>query len=171
MGLGTILADAWNGIRRNLSMALAVVLVTLVSMYLLGLGLLAQRQADQMKGYWYDRVQVSIYLCTDTSAQPNCDGGAVTDTQKSTIESQLDDLRPLVQNVYLSRSRRRTTGSGSSSRTARSRRTCASVTSRSPTGCNCPTPVATTSSSPRSRARPAWPASRTRRRSSTGSSR
>ncbi|WP_068398531.1 permease-like cell division protein FtsX [Kribbia dieselivorans] len=100
MGLGTIMADAWNGIRRNLSTALAVVLVTLVSVYLLGLGLLAQRQADQMKGYWYDRVQVSIYLCTDTSAQPNCDGGAVTDAQKSTIESQLDELRPLVENVY-----------------------------------------------------------------------
>ena len=100
MGLGTVFADAWEGIRRNLSMALSVVLVTLVSVYLLGLGVLAQRQADQMKGYWYDRVQVSIYLCTDTSAQPNCDGGAVTDEQKDTIQAQLDELRPLVENVY-----------------------------------------------------------------------
>ena len=50
-------------------MAVSVVLVTMVSMYLLGLGLLAQRQADTMKGYWYDRIQVSIFLCTEDSAR------------------------------------------------------------------------------------------------------
>ena len=61
------------GLRRNISMAVSVVLVTMVSMFLLGLGLLAQRQADTMKGYWYDRIQVSIYLCTPNSLEPNCE--------------------------------------------------------------------------------------------------
>ena len=56
-------------------MAVSVILVTMVSMYLLGLGLLAQRQVDTMKDYWYDRVQVSIFLCTDKSSQPNCASG------------------------------------------------------------------------------------------------
>lgn len=96
---GFILSEVGTGLRRNLSMALSVVLVTMVSMFLLGLGLLAQRQADTMKGYWYDRIQVSIYLCTKDSLQPNCQGKAVTDAQRSTIESQLKSM-PEVKNVY-----------------------------------------------------------------------
>ena len=56
MHLRFLLSDVWTGLRRNLSMAISVVLVTMVSLYLLGAGLLAQRQADLMKGYWYDRV-------------------------------------------------------------------------------------------------------------------
>ncbi|MBC7310398.1 MAG: FtsX-like permease family protein [Actinomycetales bacterium] len=94
-----LLQEIWTGIRRNLSMTVSVVLVTMVSMYLLGLGLLAQTQADTMKGYWYDRVQVSIYLCTDTSLRPNCTSGAVTEEQKETLLAQLNAL-PEVQQVF-----------------------------------------------------------------------
>ena len=74
-----LMSEVGSGLRRNVSMAVSVVLVTMVSMFLLGLGLLAQRQADTMKGYWYDRIQVSIYLCTENSLQPNCEGRAVTE--------------------------------------------------------------------------------------------
>ena len=91
--------EVWNGIRRNLSMTVSVVLVTMVSMYLLGLGLLAQRQADTMKGYWYDRVQVSIYLCTDNSSRPNCGTGAVTEEQREVLRTQLEAL-PEVEQVF-----------------------------------------------------------------------
>src|SRR5699024_10528557 len=96
----SVLADAWEGLRRNKSIAISVVLVTMISMYLLGVGLLAQKQVDQMKGYWYDRVQVSIYLCTETSSQPNCASGAVTDDQKESIAAQLEEMKPLVKDVY-----------------------------------------------------------------------
>ena len=51
MRLGFILGEIWTGLRRNLSMAISVILVTMVSVFLLGLGMLAQRQADTMKGY------------------------------------------------------------------------------------------------------------------------
>ena len=94
-----LLSEVGSGLRRNLSMAVSVVLVTMVSMFLLGLGLLAQRQADTMKGYWYDRIQVSIYLCTENSLQPNCEGRAVTEAQKTAIQSQLDAL-PEVEEVF-----------------------------------------------------------------------
>lgn len=95
-----VFADAWQGLRRNKSIAISVVLVTMISMYLLGVGILAQRQVQTMKGYWYDRVQVSIYLCTDTSSQPNCAQGAATEEQKQTIEAQLEESKPLVKEVY-----------------------------------------------------------------------
>ena len=95
-----VLADAWEGLRRNKSIAVSVILVTMISMYLLGVGLLAQKQVDQMKGYWYDRVQVSIYLCTGTSSQPNCSSGEATEEQKDSITAQLDEMKPLVKEVY-----------------------------------------------------------------------
>jgi cell division transport system permease protein len=94
-----LFSEVGSGLRRNLSMAISVVLVTMVSMFLLGLGLLAQRQADTMKGYWYDRIQVSIYLCTADSRQPNCEGTAVTDAQKAAIQRQLEAL-PEVKAVF-----------------------------------------------------------------------
>lgn len=100
MRLQFILSEIWIGLRRNLSMAISVVLVTMVSMYLLGLGLLAQRQADTFKGYWYDRVQVTIFMCTEDSGEPACDKKAVTEEQKDAIKAQLDQMRPLVKNVY-----------------------------------------------------------------------
>lgn len=53
-----------------------------------------------MKGYWYDRVQVSIYLCTETSAQPNCATGAATEDQRESISTQLEEMDPLVEEVY-----------------------------------------------------------------------
>ncbi|XVX21502.1 permease-like cell division protein FtsX [Actinomycetota bacterium] len=100
MRLQFLLSEIWIGLRRNLSMAISVILVTMVSMYLLGLGLLAQRQVDTFKGYWYDRVQVTVFLCTEDSGQPNCDGKAVTDEQKETVKTQLESMKPLVKNVY-----------------------------------------------------------------------
>lgn len=94
-----LLGEIWNGLRRNMSMAISVILVTMVSVFLLGLGLLAQRQADTMKGYWYERIQVSIFLCMEGSPDPNCEGAAATEAQKETLRSQLEAL-PEVQTVY-----------------------------------------------------------------------
>ena len=94
-----LFSEVGSGLRRNVSMAVSVVLVTMVSMFLLGLGLLAQRQADTMKGYWYDRIQVSIYLCTADSRQPNCENTAVTEAQKAAIQRQLEAL-PEVKQVF-----------------------------------------------------------------------
>ncbi|GAB6898713.1 permease-like cell division protein FtsX [Kineosporia succinea] len=90
------------GLRRNIAMAVSVVLVTVVSLFLVGLGFLAQRQVDTMKDYWYDRVQVSIFLCGDVSTAASCADGAVTDAQKEQIQADLNapSLQPYVKQVY-----------------------------------------------------------------------
>jgi len=95
-----VLSELWVALRRNLSMSISVALVTMVSVLFLGLGVLAQRQVDTMKDYWYDRVQVSIFLCTAKSDLPNCATGSVTQSQRKDIRTQLDAMRPLVKNVY-----------------------------------------------------------------------
>jgi cell division transport system permease protein len=100
MRLQFILSEIWIGLRRNLSMAISVALVTMVSVLFLGLGVLTQLQVDTMKDYWYDRVQVSIFLCTAKSDLPNCSAGAVTGSQRREIRSQLVAMKPLVKNVF-----------------------------------------------------------------------
>ena len=100
MRIQFILSEIWIGLRRNLSIAISVMLVTMVSVYLMGIGFLAQGQVDTLKGYWYDRIQVSIFMCGKDSLDVNCDGKAVTDEQRDALRSQLDEMKPLVKNVY-----------------------------------------------------------------------
>ena len=96
-----IFSEVLVGMRRNVSMSISVALVTMVSVLFLGMGVLAQRQVETMKDYWYDRAQVSIFLCTDKSDLPNCSAGLVTDSQRADIQSQLAEMKPLVKNVFL----------------------------------------------------------------------
>jgi cell division transport system permease protein len=100
MRIQFILSEIGIGLRRNLSIAVSVMLVTMVSVYLMGIGFLAQGQVDTLKGYWYDRIQVSIFMCGKDSLDVNCDGKAVTDEQRDALRSQLDEMKPLVKNVY-----------------------------------------------------------------------
>lgn len=98
---GFLLGEVGGGLRRNASMVVSVVLVTMVSLFFLGIGLLAQQQVDTAKGYWYDRVQVSIFLCTpDSTNAAGCTGGAVTQDQRDRVERDLEALQPLVTEVY-----------------------------------------------------------------------
>src|SRR5690349_3154417 len=102
MRLQFIFDEIVIGLRRNVAMAVSVVLVTLVSLFLLGLGFLAQRQVETMKDYWYDRVQVSIFMCGKDSEEASCSGGEVTQAQKDQIMADLKSpqLASYVDKVY-----------------------------------------------------------------------
>jgi cell division transport system permease protein len=102
MRLQFILTEIFQGLRRNLSMTVSLILVTVVSLFLLGLGMLSQRQVDAMKDYWYDRVQVSIFLCGQDSDAPSCADGEVTQAQKDQIEADLNSaqLAPYVERWF-----------------------------------------------------------------------
>ncbi|MFI5085380.1 MAG: permease-like cell division protein FtsX [Actinomycetales bacterium] len=90
MRLAFILGEIGSGLRRNMSMVVSVILVTFVSLTFVGAAGLLQMQISQMKGYWYDRVQVAVFLCGDTSSSPNCAAGPVTAEQKANIQALLD---------------------------------------------------------------------------------
>ena len=81
-------------------MAISVVLVTMVSLLPVGLGLLAQRQVDTIKDYWYDRVQVSIFLCGEDSLTPTAPAARSRQAQKDALKAQLEQMKPLVKNVF-----------------------------------------------------------------------
>jgi cell division transport system permease protein len=81
-------------------MTIALVITFAVSLGLFGGALLVRDQVDVMKDYWYDKVQVSIFMCTKNSDAASCSAGAVTPAQKDQIEEDLATLKPLVEEVY-----------------------------------------------------------------------
>ena len=82
MRAGFILSEVGIGLRRNLTMTFAVVVTVAISLSLLGIGLLSNSQVRVMKDYWYDKIEVSVYLCGSLSDSPSCAGGIIT-TQRS----------------------------------------------------------------------------------------
>jgi cell division transport system permease protein len=99
MRAGFLLSEVRIGLRRNLTMTFAVIVTTAISLSLLGIGLLSNAQVNAMKDYWYDKIEVSVYLCGSLSESPSCAGGVVTPEQRLTIKSDLDAL-PVVQSVF-----------------------------------------------------------------------
>lgn len=97
---GFLVEEVWTGLRRSLSMAVAIVIVTTTSLFFLGVGLLADRQVEAAKGYWYGRVEVSIFLCPERSNEPACAKGAATAEQRETVRLMLDAMKPTVAEVY-----------------------------------------------------------------------
>jgi len=89
-----VLQEVWTGLRRNLTMTVALVVVVAISLSLLGTGLLFVKQVDQTRTYWQGRVQLSIYLCTATSVSPQCRAnGPATAAEKQQILNDLTALK------------------------------------------------------------------------------
>ncbi|WP_084039449.1 permease-like cell division protein FtsX [Demequina sp. NBRC 110053] len=102
MRLRFILGEVANGLRRNSTMALSVVLVTFVSLTFVGAAVLTQMQVQQLKDAWYGRVEVSIFMCPPNSLYEQCAGGAVTAQQEADIRAVLEEgsVADLVDEVY-----------------------------------------------------------------------
>jgi len=94
-----LVSEVSTGLRRNLTMTIAVIVTVAISLTLFGAGLLIRAQVNTMKDYWYDRVEVSVFLCGADSTAPSCAGGAVTDDQRDEIEADLRAL-PQVEEVF-----------------------------------------------------------------------
>ncbi|MDR1393922.1 MAG: permease-like cell division protein FtsX [Bifidobacteriaceae bacterium] len=98
-----VLAEIVHGFRRNASMIGAVILVTFVSLSAVGAALMLQIEVDRVKGEWYDKVEVSIYLCPDDPVdQGNCAGGPVTADQMRAVSDRLKsaEMEPYVEQIY-----------------------------------------------------------------------
>jgi cell division transport system permease protein len=100
MRLRFVISEVGIGLRRNLTLTIAVVATVAVSLLLLGIGLLIRIQVDTMKGFWYDKVEVAVFLCGKGSENPNCAGGQVTQAQRDKIAADLRALKPTVQEVF-----------------------------------------------------------------------
>jgi cell division transport system permease protein len=95
------LSETWSGLVRNLGITLAVIMTMWVSLSLFGAGLIAAQQVNLFKGEWYDKIEITVYLCTaKLQTGGNCDPGqAATDEQRAQIFTAIQN-NPEVEAVY-----------------------------------------------------------------------
>jgi cell division transport system permease protein len=93
-----VFQEIWVGLRRNLTMTVALVVVVAISLSLLGTGLLFVKQVDRTRTYWQSQVEISVYLCYKGDINPTCHG-AITPAQLTSIESTLNGMPNDVQKV------------------------------------------------------------------------
>ncbi|MCB2411579.1 permease-like cell division protein FtsX [Demequina sp. TTPB684] len=101
MRLRFIFGEVFNGLRRNSTMALSVVLVTFVSLTFVGAAALTQMQVDKLKDDWYGKVEVSVFLCPENSREVRCVDGLATPAEEDAIRDVLENgsVAPLVEEV------------------------------------------------------------------------
>jgi cell division transport system permease protein len=92
-----VFSEIWIGLRRNLTMTVALIVVVAISLSLLGTGLLFVKQVDSTRTYWQSKVEISVYLCYADSPNPNCHGAA-TQAETTQLESTLQSM-PQVESV------------------------------------------------------------------------
>ncbi|MFC1413339.1 permease-like cell division protein FtsX [Streptacidiphilus sp. N1-12] len=110
-----VMSEIGIGLRRNLTMTIAVVVSVALSLAMVGAALLLNAQVRDMRGYWGDKVEVSIFFCNKADAgqgsggtgtgavvgtvAPNCASGAATQTQMDSVQAQLQKTG-LVEKFY-----------------------------------------------------------------------
>lgn len=90
MQLRYVFSELGQGLRRNLSMHLAVILTLFVSLTLVGLGVLFHLQAEKAAEHWGSQLQIQVSLCTAEDSNPAC-VSEVTDAQRDAITAVIDE--------------------------------------------------------------------------------
>ena len=94
MRFGFLVNEVLTGLRRNVTMTVAMILTTAISIGLFGGGLLVVRLADQSRDIYLDRVESQVFLTDDISANdPNCDEEACKALYR--MIDDRDDVRSL----------------------------------------------------------------------------
>ena len=96
-----VFQEIWVGLRRNLTMTVALIVVVAISLSLLGTGLLFVQQVKATQTYWQSKVEISVYLCYADSANPSCHG-AVTTAQTAALEHTLQSMSQVENVTYVS---------------------------------------------------------------------
>jgi len=95
-----VFGEVWQGISRSITLTIALIATFAISLSLLGVSLLVGSQVNEMKDYWFDKVEVSIFLCTSGSDTPSCAAGPATPEQKTAIRNDLEAMQPLVAEIF-----------------------------------------------------------------------
>jgi len=95
-----VFGEVWIGLRRNLTMTVALVVVVAISLSLLGTGLLFVKQVNHTRALWQNRIELSVYLCSQTPLTPQCTkNGAASAAETAQVHKTLLALHPQVVSV------------------------------------------------------------------------
>ncbi|MFD4183202.1 permease-like cell division protein FtsX [Rhodococcus sp. NPDC058514] len=94
-----IFSEVFTGLRRNITMTIAMILTTAISLALFGGGLLVVQMAGKTQQIFLDRVEVQIFLTDDVSiSDPDC-GQDIC----AALRSDLENTPSVVSVQYLNR--------------------------------------------------------------------
>jgi cell division transport system permease protein len=93
MKFSFLLKETMAGVRANPGMFVSIVLVTLVSMTFVLASALLQTQLQNFKSFWFEKSNVVVYLCSETTSKQQCPLGVVTDEQIQALRTQLQEFK------------------------------------------------------------------------------
>jgi cell division transport system permease protein len=95
-----VMSGVGQGLRRNVLMSAALMMITFVSLYFLGGSLLTSKEIDKFRQKYEDKLNVSIYLCgptkNDSCKQP------FSAAQKQQLQTRLSSDPQILSVKYLS---------------------------------------------------------------------
>jgi cell division transport system permease protein len=96
-----VFGEVWVGLRRNLTMTVALIVVVAISLSLLGTGLLVVKQVNHTRALWQSKVQLSIFLCDNNPLSAQCtQNGPARGPQIAQIEATLHKLPQVVSVTF-----------------------------------------------------------------------
>lgn len=85
MQLRYVASELGIGLKRNVSMTIAVILTIWISLTLVGLGLLIRYQVGTIERYFGSQLEVQVAFCAKNSNSPNCVSGQATAEQEKAV--------------------------------------------------------------------------------------
>ena len=71
MRIKFVLSQVWQGLKTNVTMTIAVALVTFISLLFVGSAALLQIQIDNIRDEWYDKVEITVSMCVEGDPSTN----------------------------------------------------------------------------------------------------
>ena len=90
MQLRYVFSETATGLRRNVSMSVALIVTIFVSLTLVGMGLLLNAQAEKAEKFWGNKLEITVFMCNQNSKASTCNG-EVTPQQKTQIKGIIND--------------------------------------------------------------------------------
>lgn len=90
MRAGFVFGEVLTGLRRNVTMTIAMILTTAISLGLLGFGLIVAKLTDETRTLYGDKVSVSVYLTVDQSKSDADCSGATCQTLLNQLKTDPD---------------------------------------------------------------------------------
>ncbi|MDX6297317.1 MAG: cell division transport system permease protein [Nocardioidaceae bacterium] len=85
MQLRYVASELGTGLKRNVSMTIAVILTIWMSLTLVGLGLLVRSQVTKIEQYFGSQLEVQVVFCGQNSQTDTCVGGQASPTQEVAV--------------------------------------------------------------------------------------
>lgn len=91
MQLRYVTSELGTGLRRNVSMTIAVILTIFISLTLVGVGWLMRSQVSTIEHYLGSQLEVKIVFCGENSLTATCVEGQATEEQEAAVEQTLSE--------------------------------------------------------------------------------